>query len=425
MTRPSTRVRVPGTLLAGLLAGFAALAPAPAPAQSVVIVLMDDAAAAETAHMPTLKQIAREGATFTRAYTPTPICVPSRATVQTGMYRQKHGTTSNGYKQFVDNGRINQTFAVKVQGEGVETSLFGKYLNGAPSVVPGWSVFGPHVRGGLYYDYSLRVNGRTVAYGHAARDYSTDVYRDLVLERIRSAVAADRRFLTFMSVPAAHNPSTPAPRHASVRGLTDRQRSLLAVDDALAAITGLLRETGRLDDTYLVITSDHGVAPGRPGGKAKGVPYEGAIKVPLVIRGPGVRAGATLDHLVNLADLAPTIAAWMEAPGTDADGRSLVPLLGETPPPPARWRQAMPIAHTRTDSASGVPSWQGVRTARYTYVRFAGGPTELYDTAADPRQRDNLARGNPGLVRRLATLSDTLARCLGAQCRAAEDAWRD
>jgi N-acetylglucosamine-6-sulfatase len=268
-----------------------------------------------------------------------------------------------------------------------------------------------------YYDYTLRVDGRKVAYGHAPSDYSVDVERNFVLQDIQAALATRRPFLTMVNVGAPHNPPTPAPRYASGPG-TVRQRTLLAVDDALSAIIELLKRTGRYDDTYLVVTSDQGLAFGR--NPSKGVPYEGSINVPLVIKGPGVKAGVTLHEIADLADLAPTFLDWMGAPPMAADGRSLAPLLrgsGDL----ARWRQAMGITHQRMGSAPGVPSWQGVRTTQYAYWKFQGGATELYDMVQDPGQRHNIAGADPTLLQKLATLSDRLASCEGVECRRLED----
>jgi arylsulfatase A-like enzyme len=127
-----------------------------------------------------------------------------------------------------------------------------------------------------------------------------------------------------LAVHSPHNPLTPAPRYAKGPG-TLRQRTLLAVDDALAAIVRQLKRSGRYDDTYLVVTSDQGLAFGADPSKA--VPREGSINVPLIVRGPGVKAGVTLHQLVDHADLAPTILDWTGAPPMTADGRSLAPLL--------------------------------------------------------------------------------------------------
>lgn len=416
--RRGVPVRTLGALL--LLGSLASWASA-ASAANVVLVMTDDAPAQETAHMRTLQEIARAGATFTRAYTPTPICVPARATIQSGLYRQRHGVVSNGYQNFVRTGAINRTFAVALKNAGFTTSLVGKYLNGAPSSVPGWTSFIPHIGGGLYYHYELRVNGTRLSHGHAPADYSTDVFKGRLLTQIRAAVNARRPFFAMVGMGSPHYPSTPAPRHVAVPGLNDRQRTLLAVDETLEALMDLLRSTGQLDQTYVVLTSDHGLALGRAGARLKGVPYEGSIRVPLVVRGPGVPAGATLEHVVNLADLAPTFLEWMGAPAMDVDGRSFARLLGTSPPSPQSWRQATPIAHTATDSAPGVPSWRGVRTTRYAYVKYEGGATEVYDMVVDPSQRTNIAAANPSLTSKLASLADALASCVGASCRALED----
>ena len=404
-----------GIVLLGLL-----LCASPASAANVVLVVLDDGPVNDTRVMPTLAQMAREGATFTRAYTPTPICVPSRATIQTGWYRKRHGVYSNGYTAFVSNGSINKTFPVALKNAGVRTSLVGKYLNGAPSTVPGWSSFMPHVGGGLYYSYKLRVNGTAVSYGTAPADYSTDVFRARFLTQIRDAVSASRPFFAMLAVGAPHTPSTPAPRHTNVSGLTNRERTLLAVDEALKAVIDTLRTTGQLDKTYIVFTSDHGLS-GRSGSKPKGVPYEGSIRVPLVVKGPGVPAGSTRSHITNLADLAPTFLDWLGVPARDVDGRSFARLVTGSPPTPQNWRRATPIAHSATDSAPDVPSWKGVRTTRYAYFKFEGRAAELYDVAADPNQQKNLAPGNPTLTTKLATLADDLANCTSARCREIEN----
>ena len=166
-----------------------------------------------------------------------------------------------------------------------------------------------------------------------------------------------------------------------------RQRTVLAVDDALKAVVDLLKQQQVYEDTYVVVTSDHGLAFGRK--PAKEFPYEGANRIPLIVKGPGVQAGTTVHQMVNQADLAPTVLAWLSAPAMAVDGRSFAPLLGGTPPPV--WRQAMRITHEHMGSAPLVPSWQGVRTTRYAYFKFQGGAAQLYDMAQDPGDKRNIA----------------------------------
>lgn len=407
------------TRVLGLLLGLLPwTAPAPASAANVVLLLMDDAAVSDADGMPTLKQLAREGTTFDRAYTPSPMCAPARAIIQSGQYSRNNGVTQNGYKQFVQTGAIGRTFAVDLRKAGVETRLVGKYINGAPPSVPGWSSFilqketaGTSAKG--YYDYVLKMDGKDVPHGKGPNDYSVDVERDLAAAGIK---AAKGPFMTMLSVHSPHNPLTPPPRYLKAAG-NERQRTLMAVDDALKGVVDVLKQTGRYEDTYVVVTSDHGLAFGRS--PSKGVPYEGAIRVPLVVRGPGVPAGGVRHELVSLADLAPTFLDWMGAPAaSEMDGRSLAPLLRGAG---GGWRKALPITHERMSSAPNVPSWEGVRTERYTYVRFEGRGTEVYDMAQDPGQKRNIAGTNPTLTKQLAGLADALAGCAGARCRALED----
>src|SRR3954452_20656866 len=98
--------------LAALLLPWPLLGTSPAAAANVVLLLMDDAAASDAAGMPTLRRLAREGATFDHAYTPSPMCAPSRAIIHSGQYSQNNGLAQTGYRKFVASGAISRPFAV-------------------------------------------------------------------------------------------------------------------------------------------------------------------------------------------------------------------------------------------------------------------------------------------------------------------------
>src|SRR6185436_5665375 len=95
-----------------------------------------------------------------------------------------------------------------------------------------------------------------------------------------------------------------------------------------------------------------------------------SIRVPLLVRGPGVPAGVTIPHDVANIDLAPTLAELGQAQ-TPAfvDGRSLVPLLTATPPALSTWRQDVLLEHEPADPA-GLPSWYALRTSRDKYIQY-------------------------------------------------------
>jgi arylsulfatase A-like enzyme len=200
-----------------------------------------------------------------------------------------------------------------------------------------------------------------------------------------------------------------------------RRRALLAVDELVAGLVDGLSSTGMLEHTYIVFTSDNGYHLGEHRiSEGKGTPYEEAIRIPLVIRGPGVPAGQTIPDLVSQVDLAPTIAAWTGAPIPDfVDGRSLVPLLSGEPGP----RQVVPVQHyvERSKRSREQPGFYALRTNGYTYVEHFTEERELYDLARDPWQLTNLAPGaEPAVLDALSLRLAGLHGCAGASCLALE-----
>jgi len=113
-----------------------------------------------------------------------------------------------------------------------------------------------------------------------------------------------------------------------------RIRTLQAVDEMVETVVNELQKTGKLDNTYLVFTSDNGWMQGEHRlGRGKNTPYEPSIHMPLGIRGPGIPAGRTTGQLVINEDYAPTFAELGGATNPDEiDGRSLVPNFASDAP---------------------------------------------------------------------------------------------
>jgi N-acetylglucosamine-6-sulfatase len=215
--------------------------------------------------------------------------------------------------------------------------------------------------------------------------------------------------------------------------MRERWASLPAVDDGVEDIINALRDTGELDNTYVIFTSDHGYMQGEhriPQGKM--VPYDPSTQVPLLIRGPGIPRGRTTNALVGDVDLTPTILdATPARPSRPLDGRSILPFARNT-----RLRSLRPLLHTtagqgakgRTNTREGgtkgtqprVPAWSAVRTTRWLYVEYKSGQREMYDLKRDHWQINNViddprsgARIRRNTLRRL--LAD-LERCRGRTC---------
>jgi arylsulfatase A-like enzyme len=220
--------------------------------------------------------------------------------------------------------------------------------------------------------------------------------------------------------------------------------ALLALDQAVEALVAELRESGQLERTVLVFTADHGVLAGEhriPRGKNQ--PYEEAIGVPLLIRGPGVASGRRIAAPVVNADLAPTILdlAGVSQPAELArpiDGRSLTAQLAGSSS--GQDRAILIEGRDNTGRARRgfkVRSYVGVRTGRYAYVEHrragfdsrAGGiaapigagrttDRELYDLRRDPFQLTSRDRDPRYAATRnaLAGLLARLERCSGSGC---------
>ena len=437
---------------------------------NIVVVMTDDQTVNQTRIMGATRRLLRNrGVSFTRAFASYPLCCPSRATFLTGQHSHNHGVLGNGTPIGGFDALDQQnTLGVWLQRAGYHTIQVGKFLNGygvrnPRYIPPGWDewVAAPDSTTNRYFDYDLNVDGSIVRYGGAPSDYKSDVYTETAVERIRRrgllGPAAEPFFL-FVGYTAPHLPAiaatrdrnrfrgSPLPRPPSFneRNVADKPRyirrqrslsaarvrrvarqhrsqlrSLLAVDAGIARIVTELSGQGLLDETYVVFTSDNGFMSGEhrlP--KGKYVPYEPSIRVPLIIRGPGLSPGARSEELVSNVDLAPTILDLTGARASVAvDGRSLMPFATNT-----GRRSDRPIfleANTIDDPSPGIP-YAGLRTRRFKYVRYRSGERELYDLARDPhelasRHRDRSYRATrAALARALARYRD----CAGAGCRA-------
>ena len=481
---------------------------------NIIFILTDDLDAASIEFMPKLQTLLiDQGTVFTNFFISMPLCCPSRAAILRGQYGHNtqilgNSLPSGGFEKFYQLNEEQSTVATWLQNAGYRTMLAGKYLNGFPlkkdlmHIPPGWTEWYSAVKGNAYseYDYTLNENGRQVVYENDADDYGTDVYTRKTIEFIERSKKEGKPFFAYVSVYAPHGPATPAPRHADmfidavvprspnfneadvsdkpshirnrpeltpaqIKSLDEdyrkRLQSLQAVDDMIESIIHALGANGLLDNTYIFFTSDNGFHLGNHRQlTGKVAPYEEEIRVSLIVRGPGVPAGRTLDHLTGNIDLAPTWAEIARAKAPDfVDGRSLVPLLNTTPPDTGAWRQCFGIENglyqqkeprtiqsTQSDSvlelleppdqddnfitatptpqrvALGIPDYRGLRTMNYSYIEYVTGEKELYDLNNDPFQLQNIAySADKDLLKLFAARLKELQTCKAAGCHTIEN----
>ncbi|MFS3130792.1 sulfatase [Nocardioides sp. Bht2] len=451
--------------------------PAPAPnAPNVLLITADDMSIDDVAHMPALQAlIADQGVTLTDGLAPTPLCVPARASLLTGQYAINHGARTikgrTGGPKAVR--QPQRTLPVWLQGAGYDTLFVGKYLNGYglkdPTHIPaGWSDWRASIDDSTYSftETEFNANGRIVK----PEGYSTDIIAEMSRESLE-ARDTSRPFYMWVNYVAPHiggpresdDPSTvfaddpdaqlsttmPAEKYrntmsdqelpdvpemwrgtkgslwflpdhsanykAAMREVNQqRLESLRSVDDAIASTVAELKKQGVLRDTYIIVTSDNGFMVGHNNRMGKVLPYDNSLRIPILLRGPGLPKGTKSDLPVTNPDLAATIASLAGAkPNRPIDGTDVMPDLlkqrtGQRPIPISAW----PVKGGR------VPMYTGIRYGSYTYVVPTHGPEELYDRSVDPGESRNLAKGPRyrAVLKQLRAWEAEYRNCSGDTC---------
>ena len=315
-----------------------------------------------------------------------------------------------------------------------------------------------------------------------------NVIENKATDFITTNSAAKKPFFLYLAPYTPHSPSTPAPKYESLltdstwlaahpmprpasfneADMTDKPKwaqpaellgqkqitvlekdyhkriiSMYGVEDMVSNLIDTLTKTGELDNTYIVFTSDNGFHLGEHRLEAgKLTEFDTDLRVPLIVRGPGIKAGSLQTALTANVDIAPTMVSLAGLPmPASIDGRSLAPLLlGQN----ATNRNALLIEHadpanTKLLGATGEPrdtetqnemikggelvgQYIGVRTPQYTFVHYVRtGEDELYDDLKDPQQLNNIAKAaDASLLTKLRTWSTDLSTCKGETCRTIE-----
>jgi len=426
---------------------------------NVVVILVDDlrwddigVAGHPFAETPAIDRLAREGARFLNAFATTPLCSPSRAAILTGQYVHTNGIIDNTARDSASH-RLG-TFAVPLAAAGYATAFFGKWHMGNDDTRrPGWTHWVAMKGQGEAINPKLNVDGERIE----APGYVTDVLTDYAVSFMRRSPG--RPFMVFLAHKALHpnvmqsddgsvvalqgqsggfipaerhrgryaqsvvprrlNATVPLTRKPALerriddlpplgptsggtpdKDVRDRLEMLLGVDESLARIEQTLREMGELDNTVLILTSDHGYFYGEHGlNEERRLAYEETARIPLIVRYPRLaRAGATPVQMVQTIDLAPTILELAGIADTvTRHGTSLVPLLDGSA---TAWRSSVLIEYysDRVFPRIRNMGYQAVRTERYKYIHYVElpGMDELYDLEADPFELDNLVGSEAG-----------------------------
>ncbi len=362
-------------------------APSAAPtARSVVLITIDTLRAdrvgaygATGARTPTLDALARGGARFDRAWSAAPITLPSHASLLTGRYPPRHRARHNGIA--VEAGAV--TLAARFKTAGFATAAFVSAfpLDRRFGLAPGFDV----------YDDELprTTDGRPLN----ERPGTDTVSRAVAWLR---AERAERVFL-WVHLFEPHAPYGTAGSSGSVATRYDQE--VTTADTEAGRLLAALGE--RAATTLVVATADHGEAFGEHGeiGHSLFV-YDTTLRVPLLMRGPGVTPGTVVGDDVSLVDVASTVAVLTGIASAASDGLSLVPALG-----------GVALGRRELYAESFAPyfdfGWSGLRAVRDGATKYIAAPRpELYELGADAGESVNRVALDPSRAAELHTRAE-------------------
>jgi arylsulfatase A-like enzyme len=369
-------------IILSLLAGRAQ---AQARAKNILIIYSDDesyntirAHGNTHIHTPHLDQLAQEGMSFMQAHVmgghQGAVCIPSRAILLTGRYVNRLPG---------DGGTIPDSIVSLpevLRSRGYTTFHTGKWHSDKGSYNRMFSAGSNIFFGGMHFE---RVGGQfhpTVTHYDASGQYpaalqwksdtfSTNLYADGAISFLKSATAREKPFFCYVALTSPHDPRTPPaafaemyktadmplppnflPRHPFDNGdLNVRDEQLLStprnpdsvrreialyygmvseLDAQVGRVLRTLDEQGLRDNTLVVFAGDNGLAVGQHGLLGKQNLYEHSIRVPMIMRGPGVPANTSNQSFVYLSDIAPTLYQYLGiAPPPTVEAKSLLPLM--------------------------------------------------------------------------------------------------
>ena len=397
---------------------------------------------------PHLDRLAKEGVICTRAYATAPVCSPCRAAMITGRYPHNTGVPTNN--KILD--RTVPTLADRLNDAGYRTAFIGKWHLGGNGK-PEWR---PKVDGGFQFkDFMFNrghwkkfvltdgkpavgatQNGKP-SYGVDDADeetFSTDWLTNRAIDYITDPDAS-KPFFTVISYPDPHGPNSvrtpydhrfdnlpfapprtyqtgvPSPKwlggtkkHPVFRG-EDMSRyfgMVQCIDDNVGRLLARMKESGQLENTLIIMTSDHGDLCYEHDRQNKGNPYEGSARVPMILRLPErIKPQQVYNDPVGTVDVTPTVMGLLHLPADAGnEGRDLsaklvdVSQAGES-------TQNPPITFLRNSGTSAA--WVAAVDRRYKLILSVNDGPWLFDAEQDPDELLNfyLRPGTEGVAERL------------------------
>jgi len=372
---------------------------------------------------PNCDRLAREGMVFTQAYASAPNCAPTRACLMSGQYTPRHGVYtvvderhlpgSPHHKVLATESRAelpteSVTLAESLRSGGYATGMIGMWNLGRGKSGP----FTPTGQGFEVFKDPKSLGFEKDAYHRSDGAYLSDEFTTAGIEWMETN--RDRPFFLYMAYHDVHGPYDPKPdlvekyrKRASEKAVeidVDYAATVEALDQNVGRILAYLDEKRLAENTIVLFTSDNGgtrqyTAPLNAG---KGSLYEGGIRVPFAIRGPGIAAGRETAEPILTMDVYPTLldfAALASPESHRLDGMSLRPVLSGVAGSLGRervfWHFPCYVGGGTPGSAMRQGNWKAVEF-------FETGAVEIYDLEKDPGERNDLSAAMPDKAKELA-----------------------
>jgi len=430
---------VAGAAPAPAAAASAARAAAASRPPNLVVVLADDLGAHDLGctgssfyRTPAIDRLAAAGMRFTRGYAAAPVCSPTRAALMTGRHPARVRITNfiGGRRQglllpadFLTALPVGEaTVPALLRDAGYATGVFGKWHLGPPREIPahGFSATVPQIGGPGSGPPDDPHHGRVIA--AAAREFIAShrerpffcylpLHAPHVPLKTRPALAAEEAARAVDVGPRFDVPPPPAgdPVTRAVQDHPVYAGMIREMDETVAAVLAAIEEAGQADNTIVIFSSDNGglsTAEGSPTSNlplraGKGFVYEGGIRVPLIVRWPGVvPPGTTSAVPVTTLDIAATlldVGGVRQPAAARLDGASLRPVLagGALPDRDLVWHYPHYSNQGGRPAAALLAGDGPLPGSEKLVEQFEDGRVELYDLAADPGERHNLAGERP------------------------------
>jgi N-acetylglucosamine-6-sulfatase len=414
---------------------------------------------------PQIDRLANEGVRFANAFCTTSLCSPSRASILTGLYAHSHGVRDN----FTELPIRTPHWAGRLREAGYHTAYMGKWHMGEDNDLPreGFDFFATHKGQGKYFDTSWNVNGQGTK---VLPGYYTTIVTDMALDWIKSDHSGkpwaacvghkaphsfytpeEKYAHTFDSVRVSYPESAfhfgdkphwikerlytwhgiygplfewrkkfPDDRPEAVRDFENMVHgywgTILSVDDSVGRLLNYLEDSKQIENTIVVFMGDNGLLEGEHGMVDKRTAHEASLRIPLLVRYPGLAKRKVVEQQVLTVDIAPSLLELCGAKALETiHGKSWVRLAREGDP---AWRKSWFYEYNYEKQFPYTPNVRAVRTNEWKYIRYPHGDgnpdrhkAELYDLKNDPEELRNLI-ADPSFSPLISELRGELARLM-------------